>query len=86
MVSAISSTTHTHHVTQTAPAKPKPNPPKPQETTTVTDTVSLSNAAKAALKEAIETRGQTVKEAAEGDLQAQRLLAKENVAAKPAKR
>jgi hypothetical protein len=41
------------------------------------DTVEISNAAQAALKEVLETPAQTAKEAAAGDRQAQRLLAKE---------
>jgi hypothetical protein len=39
--------------------------------------VQISNLAKAALQEAIETPAQTAKEANGGDLQAKRLLAKE---------
>lgn len=41
------------------------------------DTVQLSSAAMAALKEATETPAQTAKEAVHGDHQAQRLLAKQ---------
>lgn len=40
--------------------------------------VSISSAARAALAEATETSVQTAKEARGGDIQAQRLLAKEN--------
>jgi hypothetical protein len=47
-------------------------------------TVTISNAAKAALAEATETAAQTKQEAAQGDRQAQRLLAKE-AAAHPTK-
>lgn len=43
----------------------------------VTDTVSISSAAQAILKEVKETPAQTAQEARGGDLQAQRLLAKE---------
>jgi len=85
MVSAISGTAQTHHTTQSAPPKAKPNPPKPQQSTTVTDTVSLSDTAKAALQEATETRAQTVKEAAQGDIQARNLMAREAAAAKASK-
>jgi hypothetical protein len=46
------------------------------------DTVQLSSAAQSALQEATETPAQTAKEAAGGDLQAQRLLAQEQAAAK----
>lgn len=41
------------------------------------DSVQISNLAKAALKEATETPAQTAQEAAGGDAQARRLLAKE---------
>jgi hypothetical protein len=53
---------------QAAASKPQPTP---------TDTVQISSAAAQALKEAIENPAQTAKEAAGGDLQAKRLLAKE---------
>jgi len=43
-------------------------------------TVSISNAARAALAEATETSVQTAQEAGHGDRQAQRLLAKEQAA------
>jgi hypothetical protein len=55
-----------------------------QSTQSVKDTVSISSAAlsalKAALQEATETSAQTAKEANSGDLQAQKLLAKEAAA------
>jgi hypothetical protein len=44
------------------------------------DTVKLSGAAQAALREALETPAQTAKEAGTGDLQAKRLLAKQAAA------
>jgi hypothetical protein len=44
------------------------------------DTVQISSAAKQALQEATETAAQTAKEAQSGDLQAQKLLAKEAAA------
>jgi hypothetical protein len=86
MVSAISAAAQTQPVAQ--PAKPAPHKPiqaKPQSVT-ATDSVRLSQAAQimaAALQEATETPAQTAKEAGNGDLQAQRLLARE-AAAKPA--
>ncbi len=46
------------------------------------DTVQISSAAQTALKETLETPAQTAKEAAGGDHQAQRLLAKEAAAEK----
>ena len=51
---------------------------------TATDTVQISSAAKAALQEATETAVQTAKEARSGDLQAQRLLAREAASAEEA--
>lgn len=65
---------------------------KPQSDTASHDTVHLSSAAQAQLsaiqaatQEAAETPALTAKEAQSGDLQAQRLLAKEAAAAKAAK-
>jgi hypothetical protein len=58
-------------------AAPQPAPVKPQATT---DTVLISNSAKAMMQEAQETAAQTAQEAAKGDHQAQRMLAKEAAA------
>ena len=61
-------------------------PSKPQSVTKAADTVQLSQAAQAALaalKEIAETSAQTTKEAAGGDSQARRLLAKEAEANPP---
>jgi len=44
------------------------------------DTVQLSGAAQSALREATETPAQTAKEAGSGDMQAKRLLAKQEAA------
>ena len=63
---------------QTQPVAPKPAPAKPQPTTT--DTVQISSSAKAMMQEVQETAAQTTQEAAKGDRQAQRLLAKEAAA------
>jgi hypothetical protein len=49
------------------------------------DTAQLSSAAQAALKEATETPVQTSKEASSGDLQAQRLLARESASTQTGK-
>jgi len=49
-------------------------------TATSSYTVSISNAARAMMAEATETSVQTAQEAAKGDRQAQRLLAKETAA------
>jgi hypothetical protein len=46
------------------------------------DTVQISGAAQSAVQEARETRTQTTQEAAKGDRQAQKLLAKETAAKK----
>jgi hypothetical protein len=67
----------------TAPHQPeKTGALAPKSAAVPSDTVSISNAAKAALQEATETKSQTAKEAQSGDHQAQRLLAKETQAAK----
>jgi hypothetical protein len=44
------------------------------------DSVQLSSAAQSALRESTETPAQTAKEASSGDMQAKRLLAKEEAA------
>jgi len=87
MVSPVTSATHVQaqaavqpsEARQPAPA-PKPQPaaaPKPQPP--VTDTLQISAAAKA-LQEITETSAQTAREASSGDVQAQRLLAKQAAA------
>jgi hypothetical protein len=63
-----------------AKAKDASPPPAPAAAPASQTTVSISDAAKAALLEATETPAQTAKEARGHDLQAQRLLAKENAA------
>jgi len=78
MINSVSGSTHAQATAQAAtqpaavteqlaPSKPQPAP---------TDTVQISAAA-LALKEAIENPAQTAREAASGDLQAKRLLARE---------
>jgi hypothetical protein len=77
--SAISSST----------ASGKPAATKPQAVKNVKDTVQLSSTAQAALaaiQEGRETPAQTAKEAGGGDLQAQRLLARQQAAIKAAHR
>jgi len=59
-------------------APPAPSRAKPQVSTT--DTVQISNAARAMMREAIENPAQTAREAAAGDHQAMRLTAKEAAA------
>ena len=83
MITAISNATQTRPAapsTGTSTHKPTQSEAKSDPST---DSVQLSNAAQAALaalKEAAETPAQTAKEAGNGDLQAQRLLAKEAAA------
>ena len=65
---------------QVQPAAPSQASVSAQSQLAPTDTVSISNLAKAALQEALETSVQTNKEAASGDLQAIHLLAREAAA------
>jgi hypothetical protein len=90
MKTVISPVAHTNvsavvSPTAAAPANKEAPESKPQPT--AADTVQISSAAKAlqsglqaAVQEATETRDQTIKEAANGDPQAQRLLAKKAAA------
>lgn len=81
MISPVSSTSAPQPVAQTTaqPAAPPPSSQaKPQASTM--DTVQISNAARAMMQEAIENPAQTAKEAAAGDRQAMRLMAKEAAA------
>jgi hypothetical protein len=80
---SIASVTHTQPTAPVQQSKASNKPAQPQPAKAATDTVQLSAAAQAqaaALKELRETRNQTAQEAHGGDLQAQRLLAKENSA------
>ena len=84
MVNAISSAAQAEPVAQSAGTSAQKATPVEPQSASGTDSVQLSKAAQitlAALQEARETPAQTAKEAGHGDLQAQRLLAKE-VAAK----
>jgi hypothetical protein len=74
MINSVSSATHAQPVAQTKAAPQQPAIAKPQPA--LRDTVQISAAA-LALKEAIENPAQTAKEAAGGDAQARRLLARE---------
>jgi len=76
MINSISSATHAQPAAQPATAPQHATPSKPQTTAPPTDTVSIS-AAKQIVQEAIETSTQTAREAANGDNQARRLLARE---------
>jgi hypothetical protein len=59
------------------PAATEPTPSAAQPAAPVQDTVQISSLAQAAVKEAVEMPAQTAHEAATGDVQAKRLLAKE---------
>ncbi|MDA8090074.1 MAG: hypothetical protein M0Z61_07615 [Nitrospiraceae bacterium] len=75
MVNNVSGLPVTQPAAQSKSVDIKVTQSKPQQTPK--DTVQVSTAAQAALKEATETQAQTVKEANSGDLQAKILLAKE---------
>lgn len=83
MITAISNATQAQPVARSAgpsTSKATASAPKPAAST---DSAQLSQAAQAmlaALQEVAETSTQTAKEAGSGDMQAQRLLAKEAVA------
>jgi hypothetical protein len=62
------------------PVESKPTESKPQPS--VLDTVQISTSAKGMMQEAMESRAQTVQEASKGDMQAQRLQAREAATAK----
>jgi hypothetical protein len=85
MITVVSSAANTQPVAPaTKTSAPKQAPAK-AKSEGAGDSVHLSQAAQAAataLQEASETPAQTAQEAGNGDLQAQRLLAKETAAAK----
>jgi hypothetical protein len=74
MIRPVSSAVHPLEV-QPAGARQASSPATTQSAPK--DTVQLSSGAKTIVQEATETSAQTTKEAAGGDLQAKRLLAKE---------
>jgi hypothetical protein len=76
MLNAISNVTQTPNVTESTNPNSKPAQSKPSGAST-TDTVHLSSVAQSLIQEATETPAQTAREAAGGDVQARRLLAKE---------
>ena len=81
MISPVSSASAPQPVAQTkaqAAAPPASSQAKPQVSTT--DTLQISNAARAMMREAIENPAPTAREAAAGDHQAMRLMAKEAAA------
>jgi len=79
MVSHISAVNQTSS-TQTQAAAPEAKPAATKAQQLPNDTVTISSAAKAAAQELTETHVQTAQEAARGDLQAKRLLARESAA------
>ena len=81
MINAVSQKRQVQQADQAASVGTKAAQSKPQQAPT--DTVQISSAAKSALQEAMETRAQTLQEAARGDNQAQRLLARDAAAAEP---
>jgi hypothetical protein len=92
MISAVTSAAHNQATASASLAQPAAKPAAPSQNSVpaqtrstaspVNDTVQISTAAQAALKEALENPAQTTKEALGGDRQAQRLLAREEAAAK----
>jgi hypothetical protein len=75
MITSVNGATHAQAAPQPQAPTQQPAPSKPQPAPA--DTVQLSAAA-LALKEAIENPAQTAQEAAHGDAQAKRLLARES--------
>jgi hypothetical protein len=79
MAISVSSATHVQAQTAVQPAAAHQPAPAPKPQPPVTDTVQISAAAKA-LQETVETSAQIAREASSGDVQAQRLQAKEAAA------
>jgi hypothetical protein len=80
MVSAVSSTTETQPVAQSTGTSTQKKTQAEPPAATGTDSVQLSKIALArvaAVQEATETSAQTAQEASHGDLQAQRLVARQ---------
>ncbi len=80
MISAVANAAPAEPVAQSPGTSTQKPAPSASPSATNTDSVQLSKAAQAALAvlaEATETPTQTAKEAGHGDLQAQRLLARE---------
>ena len=78
MSDSVGSVTQTQAAAQASDVREKPPEPRPQRIPI--DSVQLSSAAQAALREIVETPAQTAKEAGTGDAQAKRLLAKQEAA------
>jgi len=77
MLNPISTAAQPQAASQPPSVRPPAPQPKPQPAAAPTDTVHISAAATSAMQEILETPAQTAKEAAGGDNQAKRLLAKE---------
>jgi hypothetical protein len=75
MSDSVGSVTQIQAAEQVAEARAKTPESRPQPVPI--DKVQLSSAAQAALRETVETPAQTAKEAGSGDMQARRMLAKQ---------
>jgi len=75
MSEPVGSVTQTQAVDQVADARKTAREPRRQ--LVPVDKVQLSSEAQAALRETVETPAQTAKEAGSGDMQAKRMLAKQ---------
>lgn len=71
---------------QTQAAAPQSKAPATKTQQLPVDTVKISSAAQSLAQEAVESRAQTIQEAAKGDSQARRLLARESAAQPVAKK
>jgi hypothetical protein len=80
MINPVSTSPPAQPVAAPTPTTHAAAEPKAQANASRSDTVNLSSAGQAALKEATETPAQTTHEAHVGDRQAIRLLAKETAA------
>lgn len=78
MSDSVGSVTQIQATERVAEARAKAPESRPQPVPI--DEVQLSSAAQAALRETVETPAQTAKEAGSGDMQAKRLLAKQEAA------
>jgi hypothetical protein len=81
MSSPVNSVTQAPAATEATATHLKTQAPAAKAQQSSTDTVQISTAAQTLSQEVRETRAQTAQEAAKGDNQAKRLLAKEDVAA-----
>ena len=75
MSDSVGSVTQTQAVDQATDVREKARVPRPQPVPV--DKVQLSSEAQAALRESVETPAQTAHEAGSGDMQAKRMLAKQ---------